>query len=69
VGHRVTNALEAISSLTNAIVGQQDARDAVADARKALMRQARDEGHTLADIASAAGISRQRVHELTSEEQ
>ena len=42
------------------------------DARTALhqaMREARDAGHTLQEIADAAGVTRQRVHQIVGEEQ
>ena len=56
--------LRAIAGLTAALVAQDSASDETAAARRRLIRQAVAEGHTLAAIGNASGITRQRVSQL-----
>ena len=56
--------LESIAALTSALIGQDGAFDETSRARRALIRQAVSEGHSLTSIGAAAGISRQRVAQL-----
>jgi len=60
--------LDQIAELTIAIIAQQDATAATASTRMALIRQARSEGATLDAIGTAAGITRQRAHQLAQSE-
>ena len=56
--------LQAIAGLTAALVAQDSASDETAAARRRLIRQAINEGHTLTEIGAASGITRQRVAQL-----
>ena len=60
--------LTTIRDLTAALVAQDSASVDTAQARRAMIRQALEEGHTLTAIAAASGITRQRVAQLAKEE-
>ncbi len=56
--------MDAIAGLTAALIAQDSGTVAMAESRRLLIRQAIDDGHTYSEIASASGITRQRVAQL-----
>ena len=56
--------LTTIAGLTAAMVAQDSSTQATAEARRRMVRQAVSEGHTFTAIATASGITRQRVAQL-----
>ena len=64
----MTDLLTNIAELTSALIAQSDATALTAATRVALIRQARAEGETLEAIGNAAGITRQRAHQLANTE-
>ncbi len=64
----MTDLLESIANLTAALTAQDSATEDTAKARRALIRQAVSEGHTLTAIGQASGITRQRVAQLAGKD-